>query len=110
MNPLISIVIPIFNEEGNIASLFDSIFKSCENLSFQIVAVDDGSTDKTPQELADIAAKNPQVTALRLKRNFGQTAALAAGIDHSNGSIIVPLDADGQNDPIDIPRLVEKLN
>ncbi len=110
MNPLISIIIPVFNEQGNIVPLFQSITKACSAINYEIVAVDDGSSDDSANELLAMASQNSKIKVVRLKRNFGQTAALAAGIDHSKGDVIVPLDADGQNDPKDIPALIEKLN
>lgn len=106
----ISIVIPIYNEEGNIKPLVTSIEQACRDLKHETILVDDGSTDQTPHEIKEISRSFPTVRAIHLKRNFGQTAALAAGIDHSKGNIIVPMDGDGQNDAADIVRLLEKIN
>lgn len=105
----ISIVLPAYNEEGNLIPLLDAIKESCVGFDHEILVVDDGSTDGTTAELKEAAKRNNRIRVLTLKRNFGQTAALAAGIDHAKGDCIVCLDADGQNDPRDIPKLVEKL-
>jgi glycosyltransferase involved in cell wall biosynthesis len=105
----ISILIPIYNEEGNVKPLVDSISRACAAFKHEIILIDDGSTDGTPSEIEAIAAANSSVRFLQLKRNFGQTAALAAGIDHAQGDVIIPMDGDGQNDPADIPRLLEKM-
>lgn len=108
-----SIVIPVFNEEENIIPLkeaLDSVLRSLSSEPWEIIFVDDGSTDATLERLKEVAAQDPQhVTVISLRRNFGQTAAIAAGIDHSQGEIIVLMDADLQNDPADIPLLVEKI-
>ncbi len=106
----ISIIIPIYNEEGNVKPLVESISKACAALKHEILLVDDGSKDGTVEEMQAIAKNIPAVKVIRLKRNFGQTAALAAGIDHATGDVIIPMDGDGQNDPADIPRLLEKIN
>ncbi len=105
----LSIVIPTYNEEGNIPALFLKIESACTGLSYEIIFVDDGSTDGTKAELKNLAQTSSKVRVLTLKRNFGQTAAMAAGFDASKGDVIVPLDADGQNDPNDIPRLLAKI-
>ncbi len=108
-NPSLSIVAPIFNEAGNVTPLINSIYQHCSYFSPEIIIVDDGSTDSTFSELESLKNKFSSLSLIRLKRNFGQTAALAAGIDHAKGDIIVTIDGDGQNDPEDIPRLVEKI-
>ncbi len=107
---IVSVVIPVFNEEQSIRILYDEL---CAALStwggrFELIFVNDGSTDRTAAALATLAA-DPRVVAIHFRRNFGQTAALSAGIDHARGTIIVPIDADLQNDPADIPALVDKL-
>lgn len=109
MTPLISIVVLCYNEAGNLGPLCNSIAESCSTVDYEVIIVDDGSTDGSSGELAHIATIDSKIRVLTLKRNFGQTAALAAGIDHAKGEVIVPLDADGQNDPADIPILVQKL-
>ena len=108
----ISVVIPVFNEEENIRSLYlelKEIFLST-NRSYEIIFVNDASKDDTLAELKKIAIKDKNVIVIDFIRNFGQTAALSAGIDHSSGEIIIPMDGDGQNDPADIPKLVEKID
>jgi glycosyltransferase involved in cell wall biosynthesis len=105
----ISIIIPIYNEEGNVTPLVESIERACQAMPHETILINDGSSDGTAEEMKRAAAAYPSVRALHLKRNFGQTAALAAGIDHAQGDIIIPLDGDGQNDPADIPRLLEKV-
>jgi glycosyltransferase involved in cell wall biosynthesis len=106
---MISLIIPIYNEEGNVAPLIESISKACATIDHEIIAINDGSTDLTGDELSASQRKYPRLKIFTLKRNFGQTAAMAAGIDHAQGEIIIPLDGDGQNDPADIPKLIEKM-
>jgi glycosyltransferase involved in cell wall biosynthesis len=106
---LISIVIPCLNEEGSLGPLMESINSACSSLHHEIVVVDDGSTDGTPEELRQLSSTYSQLRVVTFKRNFGQTAAMAAGVDHSKGDVIIMMDADGQNDPSDIPRLVSKI-
>ncbi len=110
--PKISIVIPIYNEERSISDLFSRLTKTLTSLpdSYEIIAVDDGSQDHSFAALTQEADHNKHIHIIRFKRNFGQTAALAAGIEHARGEIIVTLDADLENDPADIPRLIEKLD
>jgi len=107
----ISIIIPFYNEEENILPLFTSLNQVLAKLdkSHEMIFVDDGSTDDTFARLCDVAKENHQVKVISFKRNFGQTAAMAAGIDHASGDIIIPMDGDLQNDPNDIPRLLEKI-
>jgi glycosyltransferase involved in cell wall biosynthesis len=108
----ISIVIPVFNEEKNLKPLLDQIKDSMERMgvSFEIIFVDDGSTDGTFETLQELHGQDKSLKVIRFRKNFGQTAALSAGFDHSKGNIIITLDGDLQNDPADIPRLIEKLN
>ncbi len=111
--PYLSLIIPVYNEEGNLSILFDSIKQVMPSLkkSWEIVFVDDGSTDKSQDILRALTRDDPQhVRVVVFRRNFGQTAAIVAGIDHSEGEIIVLLDADLQNDPADIPLLLAKLD
>lgn len=107
---MITIIIPIYNEEGNVLPLLENISTVLKPIDHEIIAINDGSSDKTGDELLLSQKKFPKLKILTLKRNFGQTAAMAAGIDHAQGEIIIPLDGDGQNDPSDIPRLLEKMN
>jgi glycosyltransferase involved in cell wall biosynthesis len=108
----LSVIIPIFNEADNIAPLVDGLLPECERLGrlFEVIIVDDGSTDDTFERLAATAEVDPRIKIIRLRRNFGQTAAMAAGFDHARGRVIVPMDGDLQNDPADIGLLLEKLD
>ena len=106
--PTLSIVIPVFNEEENIPLLADEIRRALEpqGIVYEVIAVDDGSTDGSWSRLEAVRAADPRWILVALRRNFGQTAALSAGFDHARGEVIVPLDGDLQNDPADIPRLL----
>jgi glycosyltransferase involved in cell wall biosynthesis len=106
----VSVVIPVYNEELNIDELFERLARVLTAADIEFLFVDDGSTDGTWQKLRGIAARDARVRVIRFRRNFGQTAALSAGIDHSHGDIIIPMDGDLQNDPEDIPRLLAKLD
>lgn len=108
----ISILIPVYNEEENIPRLYDQLLAVIdrEKLDAEMVFVDDGSRDGSAVELKKLADRDPRVRVVRFRRNFGQTAGLAAGIDHATGDVLIPMDADLQNDPEDIPRLLAKLN
>lgn len=110
--PEISVVIPVFNEEENIQSLHEKLRAALDglNLDYEILYVDDGSRDASFEILHAIATHDTRVKLVRFRCNFGQTAAMAAGMDFSRGRVIIPLDADGQNDPADIPRLLAKIN
>jgi glycosyltransferase involved in cell wall biosynthesis len=108
----LSVIIPVYNEEENIPILHEHLSQVLrgQDFSSEVIYVDDGSTDGTFLQLQLIAHLDPQTQIIRLRRNFGQTAAIAAGVDHSAGEILVFMDGDLQNDPIDIPRLLAKLN
>jgi glycosyltransferase involved in cell wall biosynthesis len=108
----LSIVIPVYNEEENVEPLVQEIKSAVEQLGkgYEIVIVDDGSTDGTFEVLARLHEREAHLRVVRLKRNFGQTAALAAGLAHCEGKIIVTMDGDGQNDPADIPALLAELD
>jgi len=108
----LSLVIPVYNEEENIPLLYRAVTAALKDLSqsWEMVLVDDGSRDRSLAELEKLAAADPQrVRVVALRRNFGQTAAIAAGIDHSTGEIVILMDADLQNDPADIPLMLQKL-
>ncbi len=109
--PYLSLVIPVFNEEENLPILYGKLLENLAAIDapWEAIFVDDGSTDNSFLELTKIAAKDQRIKVVKFSRNFGQTAGLAAGIDHSSGEVIVPLDADLQNDPKDIQMLVQKL-
>ncbi|MGA9396718.1 MAG: glycosyltransferase family 2 protein, partial [Anaerolineaceae bacterium] len=109
----LSVVIPVYNEADNIALLHKAIHQAMKSVkySWEMILVDDGSTDKSPDELEKLARKDPKyVRVILLRRNFGQTTAIAAGIDHAGGEIIVMMDADLQNDPLDIPAMIAKID
>ena len=111
--PNISLIVPVYNEEKNLPLLIDSIQETFNSLPYtwEVVLVDDGSEDGSLQVLTQLAEKSPEhLRVVSFRRNFGQTAAIAAGLDYASGEIIVLLDADMQNDPADIPMLLEKLN
>lgn len=110
-NVKLSAIIPIFNEENNIIELFECLLNELEKMkqSYEIVAVNDGSTDNTTKMLNQISDEYSMVKVIHFTRNFGQTAALMAGIDFSQGEVIVAIDADLQNDPADISYLVKKI-
>jgi glycosyltransferase involved in cell wall biosynthesis len=110
--PELSIFLPVFNEAENLDLLNAKLKESLEQLgrSYEIIYVDDGSTDDSLARLREAAARDAQVRVIALRRNFGQTAAMSAGIDHARGHILIPMDADLQNDPVDIARLLEKLD
>ncbi len=108
----LSIVIPVYNERESIPKLYEELDKTLSEmpLKYEVLLIDDGSTDGTFDELKKIHEKNNLFKVIRFRRNFGQTAALSAGFDFAKGDIIVTLDADLQNDPRDIPLLLEKIN
>jgi glycosyltransferase involved in cell wall biosynthesis len=108
----LSIIIPVYNEEDNLAALYTKVQEAMDKLGhpWELLLIDDGSTDASFRELEKLALDHCQVKVIKFVRNFGQTAALAAGIDHAQGEIIVPMDADLQNDPADIELLLQKLD
>jgi glycosyltransferase involved in cell wall biosynthesis len=107
----LSVLVPLYQEEDNVAPLCERLFSvlSAMGCSFEVIAIDDGSRDQTLKNLQAEALKRPELKVISLRRNYGQTAAMMAGIDHASGEIIVTIDADLQNDPEDIPALVAKL-
>lgn len=107
----LSVIIPLYNEEANVEPLYDALHAVLPDLgrSYEVIFVNDGSRDRTGTILADIAARDANIKVIDLRRNFGQTAAILAGIDHSSGAVVVPMDGDLQNDPKDIGRLLDKL-
>lgn len=112
MPPYLSVVIPVYNEVENLPLLHKAIHEALEGLSqpWEIVLVDDGSSDGSVDALEKMAAADPEfIRVVELRRNFGQTAAIAAGIDHALGEVIVLMDADLQNDPADILMMLQKL-
>ncbi|HZE67964.1 MAG TPA: glycosyltransferase family 2 protein [Pyrinomonadaceae bacterium] len=110
--PEISVFLPVYNEEPNLLPLHAKLDDALRKLgrSAEIIYVDDGSTDGSLRILRELASADPRVRVVALKRNYGQTAAMAAGIDAARGEVLIPMDADLQNDPADIVRLLEKLD
>jgi glycosyltransferase involved in cell wall biosynthesis len=108
----LSIVIPVYNEEENVEPLIQEINAAVRPLGmrYEIVVIDDGSKDNTFPVLAQLYQNEPHLRVLKLKRNFGQTAAVAAGLAYANGEVVVIMDGDGQNDPADIPALLAELD
>lgn len=109
---MISIVIPIYNEHDNIYPLYDKLFSELPLLGrdFEVILVNDGSKDDSDKLLAEVSGKDPRFKVVNLRRNYGQTAAMMAGIDHATGDTVIPMDGDLQNDPKDIGRLLVKLD
>jgi glycosyltransferase involved in cell wall biosynthesis len=111
INETLSILIPVFNEEGNLSLLYEKLVTALKKLGrpYEVIFIDDGSSDGTLEILLDLRERNPNVKIISFSRNFGQTAALSAGIDFSKGDILIPMDGDLQNDPEDILTLLEKI-
>lgn len=103
----LSVVIPVMNEEDNIAPLFETVREALKDIDYELIMVDDGSTDKTVKKMKELADERTKIIVFN--RNFGQTTAMAAGIEEAKGELIVTLDGDLQNDPADIPMMIEKL-
>lgn len=107
----LSVVVPLKDEEESLAPLHASLTEALRSTGkpYEILYIDDGSADGTPRRLAETARRDPRAKVIALRKSFGQTAALSAGFDHAQGSVIVTLDGDLQNDPADIPRLLAKM-
>ena len=110
--PQLSIFLPVYNEEENLPRLHEQITAAMNALgrTYEVIYVDDGSTDRSFAILAEIAARDPHTRVISFRRNYGQTAAMAAGIHAARGEVLIPMDADRQNDPADIGRLLDKLD
>ena len=110
--PEVSVFLPVYNEEPNLLPLHAKLNEALKKLgrSAEIIYVDDGSTDASLRILREISNLDPRVRVVALRRNYGQTAAMAAGIDAAKGKVLIPMDADLQNDPADITRLLQKLD
>ena len=110
-NPKISIIVPVYNEEENIPILFDEIVKTMEKFepNFELIFVNDGSRDQSLEIIKELREKDKRIKYIDFRKNFGQTAALAAGFDFAEGEIMITMDGDLQNDPSDIPALVKEL-
>ena len=108
----LSVIVPLYNEEECVTLLYEAIVKSVDtmNIDYEILFVDDGSKDKTVPVASELAAKDKRLRIVKFRRNFGQTPAMAAGIDNACGTILVTMDGDLQNDPDDIPMLVKKID
>jgi glycosyltransferase involved in cell wall biosynthesis len=107
----LSVVFPVYNEAGNVEALVDDVVRACDPLGreYEIVVVDDGSDDGTSDVLRRLKTRVPRLRVILFRRNFGQTAALQAGISHARGDVLVTMDGDGENDPADIPKLLQAL-
>jgi glycosyltransferase involved in cell wall biosynthesis len=108
----VSVVVPVMNEQDNVDQLHYEIQETMNglDLTWEVLYIDDGSTDGTFGKLCVVQKADPHVRVIQFRRNFGQTAAMAAGFDHARGRVIVPMDGDLQNDPADIPRLLEMID
>jgi glycosyltransferase involved in cell wall biosynthesis len=110
-SPKVSIVVPLLNEQDNIRPLYEQITQSlADKYNYETIFIDDGSSDNSFNILSELQKSDNRVRVIRFRKNFGQTAALAAGFAHSRGDIIVAIDADLQNDPADIPKMIQKLD
>lgn len=106
-----SVVVPLYNEEQNVRPLVEAVRGALgDGWPWELILVDDGSTDGTADAAADLLPSRPELRLLRLARNYGQTVAMQAGFDHARGEVVVSMDGDLQNDPGDVPRLVEKIH
>lgn len=110
MTPELSLVVPVYNEEANLIPLYEKVVEVLQPLGlvFELIFVDDGSVDRSLDRLRELVDRDSRVVAVELRRNFGQTAAMAAGIDQARAEYVVTLDADLQNDPADIPEMLAK--
>ncbi len=110
--PYLSIIVPVYNEEENVRPLYEKIRSVCESIgkSYEVLFVDDGSQDKTFDVLSEIREYSPNLSVIRFQENKGQTSAMAAGFEYAQGEFIISMDGDLQNDPADIPQLLEKLD
>jgi glycosyltransferase involved in cell wall biosynthesis len=111
-NPDFSVVVPFLNEEESIRAMYDAIVSACDPIErpYEVIFVDDGSTDRTLEIASEIAASDARLRVIQFRRNYGQTPAMAAGIDHARGEVIVTMDGDLQNDPRDIQGMLEKMD
>lgn len=110
LNQKISVILPVYNEQENLSLLYQELAKVFLAGDYEIIFINDGSVDKSSKVLESLAGQNQKIKIIEFTRNFGQTAALTAGIEAASGGIIITLDADLQNDPADIPKLLEKFN
>lgn len=110
--PELTIFIPVYDEEKNIDALFSALLKVLDEVgrSSEVIVVDDGSNDDSFERILNIAKIEPRIKIIRFKKNFGQTASLRAAVEYSKGELFIPLDSDLQNDPADIPKLLQKID
>ncbi len=110
--PFLSIIIPVYNEEDNVCLLFEKIQAVCQTIdeTYEVIFIDDGSTDGTFAILSGLSEQTPQLAVIKFEENAGQTAAMAAGFEYAKGERIISMDGDLQNDPADVPKLLEKLD
>jgi len=108
---MISLTVPVYNEREALRPLFTKVSEvmTAHGIPWEVIFVNDGSTDGSAETLNTLAEENPAVKVIHFRRNFGQTAAMMAGFDFAEGEVIIPMDGDGQNDPADIPRMLAKL-
>jgi dolichol-phosphate mannosyltransferase len=110
--PAFSVVIPVYNEEENLPILIPSVAETMEAIgrSYEVLLIDDGSTDRSYEVMLGLKQNHPSLRCIKFRANAGQTAAMAAGFEQARGDVVITLDADLQNDPADIPKLLEKLD
>lgn len=108
---LVSVIVPVYDEEENVDPLYQAVDRalSGRDFDFELVLVDDGSKDRTYERAAALVERDPRVRVVKFRRNYGQTAAMAAGVEVARGDVLVTMDGDLQNDPEDIPRLLEQI-
>lgn len=108
----VSVIVPVFNEKENVAPLCRKLHDALAAIgrSYEVILVDDGSADGTWEKLCELSSDTPHLRLIRFRRNFGQTAAISAGMNHARGDIIITMDADLQNDPSDIPKLLDRVD
>jgi len=111
MSPSVTLIVPVFNEQDNIQPLYQQLRPVMDQMGdVELVIVDDGSTDATPERLQEIVVRDRRVVVVQFRRNYGQTAAMQAGLEQARGDYLVTLDGDLQNDPLDIPMMLQKLD
>jgi len=112
VGPALSVIVPLYNEQESVGPLYAAIVQALAGLdrSFEMVFVDDGSKDDTVAVASGLARRDPRLRIVKFRRNYGQTAAMAAGIEHANGEVLITMDGDLQNDPADIPLLLEQID
>ena len=110
--PQVSVVIPVYNEEETLPHLHEALVQALTGMgrSWEVILVNDGSSDRSKEAMDRIVDSDPRFVGVHLRRNFGQTAAMAAGFDQARGELVVAMDADLQNDPLDVPRLLDKMD